>query len=242
MLADVKAIAYFGGNVSTTPATLTVVIQDSQLMQVSRMNYVFSAEQGYFVAFCPFELSEFFAYCHKFEPCVAIADLGSADARDPAAAEAIRSHRSVKLLARSDNLCEKELEALLMMGCWGLIGKNADHTVLRKAVDTIARGEIWASRRQMTKLFRRLALSEERKLSPREREILKLLASDSTNKAIAETLFISPETLRWHLRNLYTKTGIRDRRSIVAYARQDLGDLPVNGVAASADASGSESR
>jgi DNA-binding NarL/FixJ family response regulator len=227
--------------VSTTPATITVVIQDSQLLQVSRMNYVFSADQGYFVAFCPFELSEFFAYCHKFEPCVAIAGLGSTDARDPAAAEAIRGHRSVKLLARSDNLCEKEIESLLLMGCWGVIETNADHTVLRKAVDTIARGEIWASRRQITKLFRRLALSEERKLSPREREILKLLAIDSTNKSIAEALFISPETLRWHLRNLYTKTGIKDRRSIVAYARQDLGEAPVNGAAAAAEGSGSES-
>lgn len=226
---------------STTPATLTVVIQDSQLMQVSRMNYVFSAEQGYFVAFCPFELSEFFAYCHKFEPCVAIADLGSTDARDPGAAEAIRGHRSVKLLARSDNLSEKEIESLLLMGCWGVIEKNADHAVLRKAVDTIARGEIWVSRRHLTKLFRRLALSEERKLSPREREILKLLAIDSTNKSIAETLFISPETLRWHLRNLYTKTGIRDRRSIVAYARQDLGELPANGTAASSEGPAKES-
>jgi DNA-binding NarL/FixJ family response regulator len=204
------------------------------------MNYVFSAEQGYFVAFCPFELSEFFAYCHKFEPCVAIADLGSTDARDPGAAEAIRSHRSVKLLVRSDDLCEKEIESLLTMGCWGVIEKNADHSMLRKAVDTIAHGEIWTSRRQLTKLFRRLALSEERKLSPREREILKLLAVDSTNKTIAETLFISPETLRWHLRNLYTKTGIKDRRSIVAYARQDLGDVPMNNGAAISSSSPSE--
>jgi hypothetical protein len=41
---------------------------------------------------------------------------------------------------------------------------------------------------------------------------------------MAEALFISPETLRWHLRNLYAKTGIRDRRNIIAYAKELVGD------------------
>lgn len=217
------------------PNMTTVVIQDSQLMNVSRMNYVFSAEQGYFVAFCPFDISEFFAYCGKFEPCVAIADLTPPDARDDATVEAIRGHRSVRLLVRSEGLTEREIETLLKAGCWGVIDKNAEHAVLRRAVDTIARGEMWVPRRLLTNMFRRLALSDERKLSPREVEIVKLLASDFTNKIIAESLFISPETLRWHLRNIYTKTGIRDRRNIVAYAQQYLGDTVVTGAAGSAN-------
>src|SRR4051794_2644894 len=119
----------------------TVVIQDSQLMQVSRMSHVFSAEQGYFVAFCPFQVTEFFAYCGKFVPCIAIADLAPAEARSEATWETIRGHRLVKCIVRSDDLSDREIENLLIAGCWGVIEKNADQTLLRKAVDAVAHDE-----------------------------------------------------------------------------------------------------
>jgi len=53
-------------------------------------------------------------------------------------------------------------------------------------------------------------------LSPREREILRLVASGLTNREIATGLFIAPGTVRKHLDNIYAKLGVRSRAQAVA--------------------------
>lgn len=61
------------------------------------------------------------------------------------------------------------------------------------------------------------------KLSPREVEILALLVQGMNYKAAAEELFISPETVRNHIRNIYKKLQVRSRSEAVAFAiRQGL--------------------
>ncbi len=59
-------------------------------------------------------------------------------------------------------------------------------------------------------------------LSERELEILRALAHSMSNKRIALVLGVSPETVKWHLRNVYTKLGVAGRDDAVARAR-DLG-------------------
>jgi DNA-binding NarL/FixJ family response regulator len=55
-------------------------------------------------------------------------------------------------------------------------------------------------------------------LSPREIEVLRLLASGKSNQEIAETLFISRNTVSTHVRNILTKTGCANRTEAAAYA------------------------
>jgi DNA-binding CsgD family transcriptional regulator len=60
-------------------------------------------------------------------------------------------------------------------------------------------------------------------LSPREIEVLRLLASGKSKQEIAETLFISRNTVSTHVRNILTKTGSANRTEAAAYAmRQGL--------------------
>ncbi len=56
------------------------------------------------------------------------------------------------------------------------------------------------------------------KLSRREQEVLNLPGQRLSNRLIAERLFISEETLRWHLRNLYSKTELQSRAELVEFA------------------------
>ena len=62
-------------------------------------------------------------------------------------------------------------------------------------------------------------------LSPREREILSLLADGLTGQTIAERLFLSPETVRTHVRNATSKLGARTRVQAVALIVRGRGTI-----------------
>jgi len=57
-------------------------------------------------------------------------------------------------------------------------------------------------------------------LSERELEILRLIATGMSNKALAETLFLTVGTVKWHLNNIYSKLDVRSRTHAVARARE----------------------
>jgi LuxR family maltose regulon positive regulatory protein len=56
-------------------------------------------------------------------------------------------------------------------------------------------------------------------LSDRESEIMRLLGQAMPNKKIARTLSLSPETVKWHLKNIYGKLGVASRDEAVARMR-----------------------
>jgi DNA-binding NarL/FixJ family response regulator len=70
--------------------------------------------------------------------------------------------------------------------------------------------------------FRRVASKEpgEPGLSPRENEVLKLVAKGYTYREIAEKLFISVKTVQNHVQNILTKLHLRKRYELIRYAIQ----------------------
>src|SRR5690606_18622779 len=56
-------------------------------------------------------------------------------------------------------------------------------------------------------------------LTPREHDVLRLLAEGLTNSEIAEALVLSTETVRWYTKQLYSKLGVHHRVKAVAQAR-----------------------
>jgi DNA-binding NarL/FixJ family response regulator len=61
--------------------------------------------------------------------------------------------------------------------------------------------------------------SELAELTPREREILSLIAQGANNREIAQTLFLSEKTVRNHVSNLLSRLGLRDRTQAAIYAQ-----------------------
>ncbi|HLO13535.1 MAG TPA: LuxR C-terminal-related transcriptional regulator [Anaerolineales bacterium] len=57
-------------------------------------------------------------------------------------------------------------------------------------------------------------------LTPREKEILRLVLAGRTNKAIAATISISEKTVEFHLNKIYTKIGMRSRTLAIVWALQ----------------------
>jgi len=63
------------------------------------------------------------------------------------------------------------------------------------------------------------ALLQDTGISEREHEVLELLAAGHSNREIAERLFVSPNTVKTHLANLYAKLGVRRRTQAVHKAK-----------------------
>ncbi len=76
-------------------------------------------------------------------------------------------------------------------------------------------GEKWTNGQQKL-----LTPSEVTRLSPREMEILQLLARGLSNQKIADKLFLSVGTVKWHISNIYTKLLVERRAEAIARARE----------------------
>ena len=116
----------------------------------------------------------------------------------------------------------------LRLGCMGYVHRRDNLATLRQAVYAVAAGQIWAPRTTLTQLLRQFADSGDngRRLTDRESQILGLIASGCANGEISSRLFISPETVRWHVRRVFAKIGARDRAAAADYARHRLLPLP----------------
>ena len=125
----------------------------------------------------------------------------------------------VPVLALIEDESSARCESLLRMGCMGFLRPESPPWQLRRAVEAVSAGELWAPRALVSQICREyLSSYDPRKLTDREEQILALLAGGRTNREIADALFITRETVRWHMRAIYTKLGIHDRASAVSYA------------------------
>ncbi len=115
---------------------------------------------------------------------------------------------------------------MLKAGASGYILKGAKTSELINAVRVVQQGEVFLYPTMTQKLVNGyLKLSEWDKesgptLSPREKEILSLLAEGYSNKEIADLLVISPSTVHSHRNNVMDKLGLNNRRELIQYARK----------------------
>jgi DNA-binding NarL/FixJ family response regulator len=128
---------------------------------------------------------------------------------------------SVLLLSMHDD--ERYFFDAVDVGASGYVLKRAADTDLIDAIQAIARGEQFVSpdtERAVIKEW--LDGSREERLddplTPRELDVVKLIAEAHTNKQIAEALHVSEKTVESHRANVLSKLGMRDRVELVRYA------------------------
>ena len=155
-------------------------------------------------------------------PDVAVLDVSMPRMTGLQAAREIRSHSpDTRVLMLSMHDDDRYFFEGLEAGAAGYVLKRAADTDLIDAVRTVAGGGTFLSDDAQTSLMREWqeGRSEpESPLTPREREVVKLIAEAFTNKQIAQTLRLSEKTVESHRSNLLTKLGMRDRVELVRYA------------------------
>jgi two-component system nitrate/nitrite response regulator NarL len=109
----------------------------------------------------------------------------------------------------------------IAQGARGFLTKEADRDEICDAVAAAARGETRLPVDVQGKLVEqvRLRATDSRpRLSPREQEVLELIAEGLSAPSIAERLVLSTTTVKSHLQTLYDKLGVNDRAAAVASA------------------------
>jgi two-component system response regulator NreC len=134
---------------------------------------------------------------------------------------------SLKILILSMHDDEDLVARCLEAGAAGYLMKDAPVSQLLYAIETVQKGERYLSPGVLKKVLDGYVRNTKRpktsydRLSPREREILKLLAEGLSVKEIAARLNLSVKTVDAHKTNLMKKIDVHDRTELVRYAIQN---------------------
>lgn len=157
-------------------------------------------------------------------PDVAVVDLelpGSSGAE--LTAELTAEHDWLRVLLYTGVVDPETLTAAMDCGATGFALKSSDPAELLVAIQAVADGGGFVDPRIRRVLLARETTNRISVLSEREREVLDLVADGLTGEQIAERLFLSPETIRTHLRNAMNKLEASTRAHAIAIAlRQGL--------------------
>ena len=157
-------------------------------------------------------------------PEVVLMDIQMADMNGlEAAGRIVREHPSVRVIILSMHATEEYVVQALRAGASGYLLKNAGASELDTAITTVARGETFLSSaiaRQVSDYIRRVGQEPTTldRLTPRQREILQLIAEGNTTKKIAQILSISVKTVETHRSQLMEQLDIHDVAGLVRYA------------------------
>jgi two-component system nitrate/nitrite response regulator NarL len=111
------------------------------------------------------------------------------------------------------------VKEILRSGVNGYVLKKDTHHELLKAIHEVEQGKIYLSSDINKILIDNLQNPDDGKLlSDREREIVKLIAKEYSNKQIAEKLFISERTVETHRKNIFKKTGANSLVGLIKFA------------------------
>jgi len=140
--------------------------------------------------------------------------------------------RVIVLTASED---KNEFVQAMKLGTSGIVLKQSATDLLIKSIRKVHAGEIWLDSHTTAAVMRQFATGagdeaapvgapaagrerERSLLSQREREIVALVAQGFKNKEMAEKMFISEQTVKNHLHNIFDKLGVSDRLELALYA------------------------
>jgi DNA-binding NarL/FixJ family response regulator len=139
-----------------------------------------------------------------------------------------RKTRVIVLTASED---KNEFVQAMKLGCSGIVLKQTAPELIVKSIRKVHAGEIWLDSHTTAAVMRQFASPgsdvgnapaakprERSPLSAREREIVALVAQGYKNKEMAEKMFISEQTVKNHLHNIFDKLGVSDRLELALFA------------------------
>jgi len=170
----------------------------------------------------------------QFEPDILLLDLKMPGLDGLATLQRLQAAKNktrVIVLTASDD--KNEFVQAMKLGTSGIVLKQTATELLIKSIRKVHAGEIWLDSHTTAAVIRQFVAAEDTPpppqtapgrdrerspLSQREREIVALVAQGFKNKEMAEKMFISEQTVKNHLHNIFDKLGVSDRLELALYA------------------------
>jgi DNA-binding NarL/FixJ family response regulator len=167
----------------------------------------------------------------EFAPDVLLLDLRMPNMDGLGALQMMQhSTTKVKVIVLTASEDKNEFVQAMKLGCSGIVLKQTAPDLIVKSIRKVQAGEIWLDSHTTAAVMRQFASPQEiaaangakgrerSPLSAREREIVSLVAQGYKNKEMAEKMFISEQTVKNHLHNIFDKLGVSDRLELALYA------------------------
>jgi len=138
-------------------------------------------------------------------------------------------HPECKIVFLTMSERDENLYAAIRSGAKGYLLKNLSPSKLVASIRSVNEGESALSRAMTLRLMEELSRTKASdrvgdasldKLTRRELEVLRELATGSTNQEIADRLYLSPNTIKYHVHSILDKLNLPDRRAAAMFAKE----------------------
>jgi DNA-binding NarL/FixJ family response regulator len=166
----------------------------------------------------------------QVRPQVVLMDLNMPGCDGVTATRSItESYPDTRIVVLTTYADDESIIGALQAGALGYLTKDATRAEIGRAVLAAAAGQAVLDPAVQRKLLSRAAgttspgpdptvSSDDNDLTPREAEVLRLIAAGQSNREIARSLFVSEATVKTHVNRIFAKTGSRDRAQAIRYA------------------------
>jgi DNA-binding NarL/FixJ family response regulator len=152
----------------------------------------------------------------RLRPDVTLMDLKMPELDGVSAIAAIRKRSpSARIIVLTTYVGDEDIHQALSAGARGYLLKDSPRQTLLEAIATVYAGGKYIPSEVAARLAGRVG---EESLSPREREVLRLMAQGQSNKEIAAALFVSERTVKFHVNNIFDKLSAGSRTEAIAMA------------------------
>jgi DNA-binding NarL/FixJ family response regulator len=172
-------------------------------------------------------VQEAVATVKALKPDMVLMDFGLPDGTGAEATRVIlQEHPGCKVIFLTMSEQEEDLFAAIRSGAKGYLLKNMRPSKLISSLRSVQQGESAISRSMTLRLMEELARTKEAPragdptLTRRELEVLRELAAGFSNQEIAGHLFISENTVKYHVHSILEKLNLSDRRDVANYVRE----------------------
>lgn len=168
--------------------------------------------------------SEALELVRELKPDLMLLDITMPDGGGFEVLEDVTSHYpDIKIIVLTVHEAGEYAIRALREGAAGFLPKSAASTELEQAIQTVIRGDVYISPETSRKTLLEYGKGATKRdllatLSPRQREVLRLIAEGKTTKQIAQLLEISVKTVETHRAQLMERLGIHDVAGLVRYA------------------------
>ncbi|MEM9856058.1 MAG: response regulator transcription factor [Bacteroidota bacterium] len=132
-----------------------------------------------------------------------------------------KSHPNIELIVNTIYENSELVFQALVAGASGYITKNTSHSQLLDAIDEVKNGGAPMSSKIAKMVVNSFQKNPNSPLSSRETQVLELLSKGKSYSMIAQELFITKETAKSHIKNIYSKLQVNSKSEAIAKATKD---------------------